>query len=82
LSRRDEIDDERIRVAARECELFVEHLDHMLEEPTESTRATFDKLRAAEELREYLSSSRSHFSSDPAPTGTFGVQDPDRAEAG
>jgi hypothetical protein len=82
LSRRDEIDEERIRVAVRECELFVEHLDRMLEEPTGSTRAAFDKLRAAEQLRGYLSNARAHFSSGPPPTGTFGVQDPDHAEAG
>ena len=82
LRRRDEIDGDRIRIAARECELFVEHLDHTLEGSPGSSRAAFDKQRAAAELRGYLSNARAHFSSGPPPTGTFGVQDPDQAEAG
>jgi hypothetical protein len=82
LSRRDEIDAERLDVAFRECELFVEHLDHALEQRDDSSRIAFDKRRAAAELRGYLSVARDRFTSGPPPTGTFGLHDPDHAEAG
>jgi hypothetical protein len=82
LSRRDEIDEDSLGVAARECTRFVEHLDRALQSAAASPQAPFDKRQAAAELRVYLAGARDRFSSGPPPTGTFGSGDADRAEAG
>jgi hypothetical protein len=81
LSRRDEIDEESLGRAARECAQFVEHLDRALQSPPASTQAPFDKRQAASELREYLAGAKNRFSSGPPPTGTFGLGEADHAEA-
>ena len=82
LTRRDEVDDESLGLAARECTLFVEHLDRALEDGRDASQASFDKHRAAAELRGYLAGARDRFCSGPPPTGTFGLGDTDHAEAG
>ena len=80
LSRRSEIDEESLGRAAQECARFVEHLDQALEGV--DSQVSFDKRRAAAELRGYLEGARDRFSSGPPPTGTFGLGDEDQAEAG
>ncbi len=49
------IDDAELRLAANECTLFLEHLEDALAKTPESPQAPFDKSKAADELRGYLS---------------------------
>ncbi len=81
LSRRSGIDEESLGRAERECLLFVQHLDEALEGLHSCSQASFDKRRAAAELRGYLEGAKDRFSSGPPPTGTFGSGDADQAEA-
>ena len=82
LGRRNEIDEERLGLAARECTRFVEHLDRALESAAVSSQARLDKRQAAAELRVYLAGARDRFSTGPAPAGAFGLGGADHAEAG
>jgi hypothetical protein len=54
LSRFEDIDEERLAQAVVECDRFAEHLEQVLSEHFDSASSTFDKQRAAEELRGYL----------------------------
>jgi len=81
-----------LNLAARECTLFLEHLDMALEE-IESAHPTFDKNKAAAQLRHYLGASVGAVGRDK-PTGrrpdrdhdtaasAFGMVDPDHFQAG
>jgi hypothetical protein len=80
LTRRTAIGEESLGRAVQECAQFVEHLDQALEGV--DSQVSFDKRRAADELRGYLEGAKDRFSSGPPPTGTFGLGDEDRAEAG
>jgi hypothetical protein len=54
LSEIDGIDEERLSEAIAECEPFEEHLAFFLAERSDSIDVSFDKQKAAEELRGYL----------------------------
>lgn len=48
------LDAAKLALAADECALFLEHLDHALTEIPQSPDGAFDKTKAAAELRDYL----------------------------
>ena len=81
LGRRNELDTEALDLAVSECALFVEHLDASFEDTPQSLLAPFDKQKAAEELRGYLSAARDRSASARAAAGAFGLIDRGSAEA-
>jgi len=81
LHHRESIDAAGLRLATRECSLFLEHLDEELADVPPSLLAPFDKDRAAAELRGYLSAARDRGTAERTAAGAFGVIDPGRAKA-
>jgi hypothetical protein len=80
----DPIRGANLNLAARECILFLEHLDAALEELESAQRggAAFDKEKAAAELRGYLSAAKERSVSERVAAGAFGAVDPDQVEVG
>ena len=82
LAKPSTIDSLGLERAARECRIFVEHLDATFEEiESNPAIAAFDKQRAARELRSYLRASKERRVSERVPAGAFGEAKPDRARA-
>ncbi len=73
-----------LNLAARECILFLEHLDAAFEEreSTQPGAAAFDKEKAAAELRGYLSGAKERSASERVAAGAFGAIDPDQVDVG
>ncbi|MDH3202642.1 MAG: hypothetical protein OEM15_17265 [Myxococcales bacterium] len=84
LAAHDAIGGPSLNLAARECVLFLEHLDIALEEleSAQPDTAPFDKNKAAAELRGYLSAAKERSVSERVAAGAFGEVDPDQMEAG
>ena len=72
LSRREALDAEALTWASDECERFFQHLERALEKEAGAADGTFDKVEAAETLRDYLTSAREHAPSEHPPAGAFG----------
>jgi hypothetical protein len=75
------IDAATLDLAARECALFLKHLDETLASTSHALLPPFDKHQAAADLRRYLSAARDRTATDPAAAGAFGLFDRRRAEA-
>ncbi len=76
LGTHDAISGPNLNLAIRECVLFLEHLDVALDE-IESAQpdAAFDKHKAADELRGYLSAAKERSLAERVAAGAFGATD-------
>lgn len=59
ISHTEDIDAQRLEQAFVECDRFAEHLESVLSQRVDAEASTFDKERAAEELRAYLAGVKS-----------------------
>ncbi|MGB8329463.1 MAG: hypothetical protein WCE62_04995 [Polyangiales bacterium] len=82
LSHRESVDAATLRLATRECALFLQHLEGALAGLRPSLLAPFDKDRAAADLRAYLSAAQDRGRGDRREAKGFGAVDVGRVQAG
>jgi hypothetical protein len=75
LGTNEAIDSMKLDLAARECALFLDHLEQAMAEMPQSVMRSFDKKGAAAELREYLTAAKARATSARAAAAAFGLID-------